>query len=221
MLDMDGTLLDLAFDNHVWVDLVPRRYAEHHGVALNRATDLVFAKLRAARGELNWYCLDHWSEQLDIDIVQLHHDVSHRIGYLPGALNFLRSVCASDSSVLLVTNSHPSTLALKDAVTGLCDYVDGVYTSHQYGHAKETQEFWRALQDDVGFDAAHCTFIDDSYDVLKSAACFGIKSLFQVTHPDTVGTANPARSFTAIERVADVLATSRTAAPGTTATAPT
>ena len=32
MLDMDGTLLDLAFDNYVWRDLVPRRYAAANGM---------------------------------------------------------------------------------------------------------------------------------------------------------------------------------------------
>ena len=28
LLDMDGTLLDLHFDNHFWQTHVPRRYAE-------------------------------------------------------------------------------------------------------------------------------------------------------------------------------------------------
>ncbi|HAQ88866.1 MAG TPA: haloacid dehalogenase, partial [Pseudomonas sp.] len=31
LLDMDGTLLDLHFDNHFWLDLLPQRYAERHG----------------------------------------------------------------------------------------------------------------------------------------------------------------------------------------------
>ena len=30
LLDMDGTLLDLHFDNHFWLEHVPRRYAEMH-----------------------------------------------------------------------------------------------------------------------------------------------------------------------------------------------
>mgnify|MGYP000399803101 CR=1 FL=1 len=32
LLDMDGTLLDLHFDNHFWLDYVPRRYAEARGI---------------------------------------------------------------------------------------------------------------------------------------------------------------------------------------------
>ncbi len=94
MLDMDGTLLDLAFDNHVWINLVPRRYAQRHNTSLHDAEREVHGQLQAARGELRWYCLDHWSNVFDVDILQLHHDVSHRIGYLPGAMTFLRAAKA-------------------------------------------------------------------------------------------------------------------------------
>ena len=33
LLDMDGTLLDLHFDNHFWLEHLPQRYAELHGVS--------------------------------------------------------------------------------------------------------------------------------------------------------------------------------------------
>ena len=34
LLDMDGTLLDLHFDNYFWMDHLPRLYAEKHGMSL-------------------------------------------------------------------------------------------------------------------------------------------------------------------------------------------
>lgn len=36
LLDMDGTLLDLHFDNHFWLQHLPQRYAEHHSAAWPR-----------------------------------------------------------------------------------------------------------------------------------------------------------------------------------------
>ena len=33
LLDMDGTLLDLRFDNWFWLTLVPSRYAAAHGIS--------------------------------------------------------------------------------------------------------------------------------------------------------------------------------------------
>ena len=126
------------------------------------------------QGDLEWYCLDHWSERLGIDVVQLHHDVTHRIGYLPGALDFLRKVHDQDVRVLLVTNSHPDTLALKDAVTGLADYFDGsAQLAHLRPCERKSQAFWDALQDDVGFDVETTLFVDDSQPVLQSAQKYG------------------------------------------------
>jgi len=205
MLDMDGTLLDLAFDNYIWQELVPRRYAAARDMSFEAAREHLFDQYRLVQGDLEWYCLDHWSERLGIDVMQIHHDVNHRIGYLPGALNFLRRVREQDTRVLLVTNSHPDTLALKDAVTGLGDYFDGVFSSHHYGHAKESQAFWRALQDDVGFDIETTLFVDDSQPVLQSAQEYGVTMLVTVTRPDTTKSVVRGSDFRGVEAVADML----------------
>jgi len=205
MLDMDGTLLDLAFDNYIWRDLVPRRYATANGITFEAAKDHLFEQYRAVQGDLEWYCLDHWCERLQIDVVQLHHDVNHRIGYLPGALEFLRTVHEQDVRVLLVTNSHPDTLALKDAVTGLGDYFDGIVSSHDYGHAKESQSFWHALKEDVDFDVETTLFVDDSQPVLRSAADYGVRMLVTVTRPDTTRPVKEGSEFRGVEGVADML----------------
>ncbi len=205
MLDMDGTLLDLAFDNYMWKELVPRRYAVANDMPFEDAQALLMSKYEAVEGDLDWYCLDHWCERLGIDVMQLHHDVSHRIGYLPGALEFLRTVHEQDVRVLLVTNSHPDTLALKEAMTGLGDYFDGLHSSHDYGYAKESQNFWSALQEDVGFDRETTLFVDDSQPVLRSAHEYGIEMLVTVTHPDTSEPVKNGSEFRGVERVADML----------------
>lgn len=204
MLDMDGTLLDLAYDNYMWMEHIPRHYAIENDMPHDDARQLLANKFALAQGDLRWYCLDHWSEHLGIDVVQLHHDVSHRIGYLPGALEFLKRVCGEKLRVLLVTNSHRETLNLKDAVTGLCDYFDGIHSSHDYGHAKESQVFWNALQDEVGFEARTTLFVDDSSYVLRSAREFGIGKLLKVTQPDTRVEEENSSEFSGVKRVADI-----------------
>jgi len=206
MLDMDGTLLDLAYDNYMWMEHIPRRYAIEKDMPHEAAKRLLADKFAQAQGDLRWYCLDHWSEDLGFDVVQLHHDTSHKIGFLPGALDFLKHVCGEKLRVLLVTNSHRETLNLKDAVTGLCDYFDGIHSSHDYGHPKENQSFWNALQDEVGFDPTKTLFVDDSTYVLRSAQKFGIGSLLKVTQPDTRVEAKNSSEFSGVQRVADILA---------------
>ena len=48
LLDMDGTLLDLKFDNFFWRTLVPTRYARLHGLAEDEARRRV-ARVSTAR----------------------------------------------------------------------------------------------------------------------------------------------------------------------------
>ena len=204
MLDMDGTVLDLAYDNYVWKELVPEHYAKATGITVDDARSRLFAKYRAIQGDIQWYCLDHWSERLGLDVLGLHRDVNHRIDYLPGAQGFLQTLREHHVRVLLVTNSHPDTLALKHEVTGLVEYFDAIYSSHQFGFAKERQEFWHALAEEEDFRAESTLFVDDNRTVLQSADTYGFEMLVEISHPDT---SEPVRetAYAGVRGVADLL----------------
>ena len=205
MLDMDGTVLDLAYDNYVWKELVPEHYAEAKGISIDVARSRLYAKYHAIQGDIQWYCLDHWSERLGLDVLELHRGVNHRIDYLPGAKGFLQALREQHLRVLLVTNSHPDTLALKDEVTGLAEYFDAIYTSHQFGYAKERQEFWHALQEEEGFQKESTLFVDDNRTVLKSADTYGLEMLVEISNPDTSEPVRETSAYTGVMGVADLM----------------
>lgn len=205
MLDMDGTVLDLAFDNYMWMHHVPEAFAAENGIEPERAREQLFAKFDALRGQMQWYCLDHWSDFLGLDVAQLHRDENHRIDYLPGAEGFLRSLQDHDVRVLLVTNSHGETLNIKDEVTGVTEHFDGIYTSHEFGHPKETREFWDALAEREDFDPATTLFVDDTARVLRSAAAYGIELLLTITHPDTSTDPHDHDEFVGVKGVHELL----------------
>ena len=205
MLDMDGTVLDLAYDNYVWKELVPEHYAEAKGISIDVARSRLYAKYHAIQGDIQWYCLDHWSERLGLDVLELHRGVNHRIDYLPGAKGFLQALREQHVRVLLVTNSHPDTLALKDEVTGLAEYFDAIYTSHQFGYAKERQEFWHALQEEEGFQKESTLFVDDNRTVLKSADIYGLEMLVEISKPDTSEPVRETSAYTGVMGVAELM----------------
>lgn len=205
MLDMDGTVLDLAYDNYVWQELVPARYAESRGMSVEDARSRLFAKYHAIQGDIEWYCLDHWSERLGLDVLELHRDANDRIVYLPGAKEFLQSMHEHDVRVLLVTNSHPDTLALKDEATGLAGFFDAIYSSHEFGYAKERQEFWHALQEEEGFRRETTLFVDDNRTVLESADTYGVEMLVEIEHPDTSEPRKEELAYAGVGGVADLL----------------
>jgi hypothetical protein len=87
-LDMDGTLLDLHFDNYFWLSHLPKRYAEHHGLHFDTAMSDLNTLFIEKRGTLDWYCLDFWSDQLRLDIRTLKEEIQHLIQERPQALHF-------------------------------------------------------------------------------------------------------------------------------------
>ncbi len=205
MLDMDGTVLDLAFDNYVWLELMPQKYAEHSGISRDEAKRFLYNLARSVQGKLDWYCIDHWCEKTGLDILAIHRDVNERIAYLPGAQRFLEAVSKRNIRLLLVTNSHRGTLALKTEVTGVADYFDEIYTSHDLGCAKEDQPFWQSVQDAESFDPSRTLFIDDNVTVLRSAHQFGVERLLTVTRPDTSAPLRGKSEFPGVEGVVDLL----------------
>ncbi len=208
MLDMDGTLLDLAYDNYMWLRYIPAAYAKRHGLDPEVARERLYGHYRRLNGDLEWYCLDHWSERLDLDVVGLHRDERKRIGWLPGAREFLEMLVTNADArprVLLVTNSHRDTLELKAEETGIDAYFDAVHSAHDFGFAKERQEFWEALAGVEDFDPATTLFIDDTERVLVSAARYGIGSLLCITRPDTQSAARQEGQFAGIEGVRGLL----------------
>ena len=60
-LDMDGTLLDLHFDNYFWLGTCHNAAATRGG-SVEEAKQLIQRKTDSQSGTLNWYCLDYWSQ---------------------------------------------------------------------------------------------------------------------------------------------------------------
>src|SRR5215813_5524853 len=71
LLDLDGTLLDLGFDNDFWLDFIPEAYAAAQSVPVAVAKALLAPRFRACEGTLSWYCIDHWSRELGLDVAAL------------------------------------------------------------------------------------------------------------------------------------------------------
>lgn len=185
MLDMDGTLLDLHFDSHFWLEYVPQRYAEYKQIDYEQARADLLQRYKRIEGTLEWYCVDHWSRELELDIALLKEEVDHLIAVHPFVVDFLESVKKAGKRTVLVTNAHQKSLALKMKKTRLDHHFDEIVSAHQLGHPKEDQAFWSKLHACLPFDPARTLFVDDSVNVLASARRYGIGQVLAILRPDT------------------------------------
>jgi putative hydrolase of the HAD superfamily len=205
MLDMDGTVLDLAFDNHFWRVVVPQRYAQLHKLSAKQAWAELEPHFRNLQGRLEWYCLDHWSGITRLDLAAIKREVRHDIRPLAGSLSFLDAVRASDRPLWLVTNAHVDSWAVKLEHTGLRNHFDEVICSHDFGAPKESPEFWTRFAAKHAFDPPHTLFVDDSLAVLEAARDFGVGQTVAVRRPDSTQEARIVDAFPAVNGIADLL----------------
>ncbi len=199
LLDMDGTLLDLHFDNHFWLDHLPKKIAQMRNITVEQANEYIHQEYQKVTGTINWYCLDYWAEKLDMDIVQAKREIEHLISMREDTLPFLDALHESGREVILVTNAHPGSLSLKVEHTKLDEHIDTLISTHEFGVTKESQSLWIQLQARLGFDPNTTLFVDDSLNILQAAKEFGIAHLLAVKNPDSKLAAREIDHFPAVE----------------------
>jgi HAD superfamily hydrolase (TIGR01509 family) len=185
LLDLDGTLLDLAFDNHFWREVIPSAYAASRSLTLEQARALLQARFLACEGTLSWYCVEHWTRELELDVLAIKRTVADRVAWLPGAQDFLRGVRAAGKRIVLLTNSHPEVLQIKDERTLVSSFLDAAFSSHEFGAPKENPAFWQAVRKAEPFDLERTLFVDDSPPVLRAARAAGVRWVYGVRAPST------------------------------------
>jgi len=198
LLDMDGTILDLHYDNQFWLEHLPKRLGEYKNISLAQAKEELMSHYQRVEGTIAWYCLDYWAEQTQLPITELKRELAHLIQIRSDAHNFLVALKQSGRDVILVTNAHPDSLSLKIEKTQIDKYFDKLYSTHQFGVTKESQSLWQQLQQEVGFDNHKTLFVDDSINILKSAQQFGIRHLLAIANPDSKQASRDINEFYAI-----------------------
>jgi len=205
LLDLDGTLLDRAFDDHFYFEVLPGRYAEANALSLDAARERLVALYRAVEGELNWTDLDYWSRTLRLDVAEIKNSVREGICLHADTAEFLRFLRDRKVPTYLVTNAHPKALAIKMAVTGLEPYFQQIVTAFDVGCLKLKSDYWVRAQDLLGFDPKSTLYIDDDEAALASADAHGIKHLYLRSKPSSVLPSQPSVVYGSIESFHDLM----------------
>lgn len=198
-LDMDGTLLDLHFDNYFWLEHLPNHLASQRQQSRKEVEAALYQHMQDTRGTLDWYCLDYWCDYLQIDVVSLKHEVANRIAIKAHVEDFFKHLHAMNKRVVLLTNAHHKTIALKFGYVDLERYFDRIISSHSIGYAKEDERFWDQLVTVEPINKAKCLFIDDNLDVLRAAKHYGVGHLLSIHQPDSQKQPQDTQEFIALQ----------------------
>ncbi|RUO42773.1 HAD family hydrolase [Aliidiomarina taiwanensis] len=185
LLDMDGTLLDLHYDNHFWNQYILECYAKEHNIATPEAQAFFNHAFSQVAGTLHWYCIDYWEQTLELPIRALKKHYANKIKYRPDAPGFLDALKQAGKDMAIITNAHPDVLALKNQYTDLKTRCPEQFSTHSFGYCKEFQELWQNLQTHYHFDPKRTLFVDDGEHILDSARTFGIRYTLGIETPDS------------------------------------
>jgi putative hydrolase of the HAD superfamily len=199
LLDMDGTLLDRHFDDHFWLEHVPKRWAARNGTSIDHARTHLHALFKSQEQTLNWTDLDYWSQRLRLDIPLLKREVEHLIAVHPFVVEFLLFLRQHRKNIWLVTNAHSKTLDLKMKTTRIGAYFDGIVSAHQVGLPKEDRRFWETLQRFVSYDPGRTLLGEDSETNLATAEQYGIGFLVYISRFSSAIRPKPSPAFASIE----------------------
>lgn len=206
-LDMDGTLLDLHFDNYFWHEYVPIKYSQMNKLELLHAKELLIQRYKEKAGTLDWYCTDYWSENLQLDIPALKREISHRIKIFPNVREFLSKLKQLDKRVVMVTNAHRDSVSIKMKHLNIHSYFDKIISSHDFGYPKEEAKFWKLLYQVEPHNTASTLFMDDNLTVMAAAEAHGIEHLITIKQPDTSKPMQDTLHYPAISNFSEIMPT--------------
>ena len=186
LLDMDGTLLDKHFDDYFWEVYVPEHYSLLHDISVEEAKEQLLARYRKVESTLEWTDLEYWSHELGLDIPELKMRVNHMIGVHPYVVEFLEFCLAARMKLYLITNAHSRTLSIKLEKTSIGPWFDRVICAEEVGLAKEDPEFWRRLEEILGYNPERTLLADDTEKVLRSADDYGLGHLIYVARSSSM-----------------------------------
>ena len=181
LIDMDGVILDNAYDNDFWQNQIPEVIADSKGIAFDDAKRLAIQIFNYKKNTKDWYDVDYWSNMLDIDIeAQKRSEKSFsRISLYDGVIDTL-SVLKNKTKTILITNAHRKTLNIKLEKYNLTSYFDEMVCAHELNYVKEDIQLWYMLRSKYKLDYEKTLLVEDTINNINVGLSAGISGAIYV-----------------------------------------
>lgn len=181
LIDMDGVILDNAYDNDFWQNQIPEVIADSKGIAFDDAKRLAIQIFNYKKNTKDWYDVDYWSNMLDIDIeAQKRSEKSFsRISLYDGVIDTL-SVLKDKTKMILITNAHRKTLNIKLEKYNLTPYFDEMVCAHELNYVKEDIQLWYMLRSKYRLDYEKTLLVEDTINNINVGLSAGISGAIYV-----------------------------------------
>ncbi len=176
--DMEGTLIDHSYSEHIWGTDIPQLYAEKHGVDLEHARETVFKEYNQLGDHRpEWYNVGYWFKKFDLpgDWRELPEKRRNLIKLYPDTRTVLDHL-ASEHPLVVSSNTIRELLTIQVEEVG--DYFTHIFSApSDYQSVKKDQSFYRKILDAMAIKPSDMIHVGDhpKYDYL-AAKSIGIQA---------------------------------------------
>lgn len=164
-LDMDGTLVNSRFVDKVWMEGIPRLYAESTGREFAAAKEYVIGEyMKIGSDHLEWYDLKYWIDKFGLqvakdDLLELYEDEIETYPEVQEALDML----ADDYGLVVTSNAAREFIDIE--LEGLQDYFQEVFSvTSDFGDVKKSPLVYGAVCAHLKAKPFEVLHIGDHYD---------------------------------------------------------
>ena len=179
--DLDGVILDLAYDKKFWELWLPEQVTRQTNKSIEEAKAEIMTEIDIQRGTLNFYDLNYWDDLLNVDCMQIFQEKEERCSYLAGSYEALQRLSTLKNPKYILTNGDPRIQEYKAETQNFLEFFDSIFYSMHVGYPKESKEFWALARHNLNLEFEDAIFIDDDLKVVTAAANAGIKQVAWIT----------------------------------------
>ena len=162
--DVDGTLVNQDFANKFWHEVVPKLYAEKHGVDFKEALDYV-RRCYAEVGEedIRWYLPDYWFKRfkLDADPKEVLENLRRDLKIYDDAIDALEELYGKYE---LIVTSNASRIFLDVELENIKDYFSRVFSCvSDFGEVRKNPEVYLKICKQIDVHPKKIVHVGDHY----------------------------------------------------------
>ena len=162
--DVDGTLIDSSFADHVWLEGVPQLYAELHSIPFETAQQKVIKEYdRVGEDNILWYQLRYWFDYFNFegshyDLLKKYKDKIVVYEEVFEVLNRLRE----NYTLIVASNAHRDFLSL--TLSDIAYYFDHIFSAtSDFGQVGKDEKFYYSILAQVQVDPDEAAHVGDHY----------------------------------------------------------
>lgn len=182
--DLDGTLVDYSFVDAVWLEGMPRLYADDRGINLDSAKKRVEKKYNQVGMErLEWYNIQFWLNRFELPSNKqeiLFNKYKDKITVYPEVYAVLNTLQKEEHPLVVTSNAARSFLDIELEETNLKKYFYQTFSAtSDFKQVKKTKNLYQKILEKLNISSSEVIHVGDNwhFDYIAPKKA-GIKSYF-------------------------------------------